>query len=187
MGGLCTDPALLGQHPMRTWSATQSVVALSSAEAELYTIAEGASRALALQAMMREMGVPVNLVFATDSSASEGFASTRGLGHMRHLEVKDLWLQELVQSGRLSLVKVRSEENPADVLTKYQDRWTLCRLLALGGIEVVTVQVPDRAEGGVNPSGHKVFQCQLHLRAKSLVCSLINGVPNAMAFGSRRS
>ena len=101
-----------------------------------------------MQAMMCEMGAPVSLVVATDSSAAKGFASTRGLGRMRHLEVKDLWLQGLVQCGRLSLVKVRSEHNPADILTKYQDRWTARRLLDLAGIEVVTVQVPDRAEGG---------------------------------------
>ena len=143
-GGL----VMLGEHPMRAWSATQPVVALSSAEAELYSMAEGAARGLALQAMMCEMGAPVSLVVATDSSAAKGFASTRGLGRMRHLEVKDLWLQGLVQCGRLSLVKVRSEHNPADILTKYQDRWTARRLLDLAGIEVVTVQVPDRAEGG---------------------------------------
>ena len=143
-GGL----VMLGQHPLRTWSVTQSVVALSSAEAELYSMTEGASRGLALQSMLREMGVSVDLVVATDSSAAKTFASTRGLGRMRHLEVKDLWLQGLVQCGRLSLEKVRGDINPADVMTKYLDRALIQKLLALGGIAVVTAESSARAEGG---------------------------------------
>ena len=132
-GGL----VMLGRHPLRTWSATQSVVALSSAEAELYSMTEGASRGLAIQSMLREMCVSVHLVVATDSSAAKAFAATRGLGRMRHLEVKDLWLQELVKSGRLSLEKVLGCLNPADAMTKYLDRASLQKQLALGGITVV--------------------------------------------------
>ena len=132
-GGL----VMLGRHPLRTWSATQSVVALSSVEAELYSMTEGASRGLAIQSMLREMCVSVHLVVATDSSAAKAFAATRGLGRMRHLEVKDLWLQELVKSGRLSLEKVLGCLNPADAMTKYLDRASLQKQLALGGITVV--------------------------------------------------
>ena len=58
----------------------------------------------------------------TDSSAAKGFASQRGLGRMRHLEVKDLWLQEAVCRGRLGLCKVKGDENPADIFTKYLGR-----------------------------------------------------------------
>ena len=140
--------AMLGRHPLRAWSVTQSVVAVSSAEAELYSMAEGASRGLALQSMLREMSVKVDLVVATDAKAAKTFAATRGLGRMRHLEVKDLWIQGLVQSGRLSLEKIRGEVNPADVLTKYLDRATIQRLLALGGISVAAVAETDCAEGG---------------------------------------
>ncbi len=85
-GGL----AMLGRHPVKTWSATQSVVATSSAEAELYSMAEGASRGLGFQTMLQELGVEAELAVSTDSSAAKAFASTRGLGRMRHVEVKDL-------------------------------------------------------------------------------------------------
>ena len=46
---------MAGWHPLRTWSSTQKVVATSSAEAELYSAAEGALRGLGLQSMLREM------------------------------------------------------------------------------------------------------------------------------------
>ena len=139
---------MLGQHPVRTWSTTQPVVAMSSAEAELYSMTEGASRGLDFQSMLREMGVEAAMTVLTDASSAKAFASTRGLGRMRHVEVKDLWLQALVKEGRVILSKVSGDQNPADVMTKYLDRATVTRLLALGGIHVVPAEVSDRAEGG---------------------------------------
>ena len=85
---------MLGWHPLRTRSSSQSVVATSSAEAELYSAAEGS--------MLQEMGVQASLAVSTDSASAKSFASTRGLGRMRHLEVKDLWLQALVKDCRVT-------------------------------------------------------------------------------------
>jgi hypothetical protein len=146
-GGL----AMLGRHPLKTWSATQPVVATSSCEAELYSASEGAGRGLALQTMLSELGEETSLQLYLDSSAAKGFASTRGLGRMRHVEVKDLWLQGAVHKGRLKLFKVRGEVNPADVMTKYLDRAAVTRLLARVCISVGQVVRDDRAEGGCQP------------------------------------
>ena len=111
-------------------------------------MAEAASRGLGLQSMLRKLGAEVSLVVLTDFSAAKPFASTRGLGRVRHIEVKDLWLQTFVRDGRVSLAKVRSECNPADVMTKYLDRAAVTNLLALGGLQVVPAVACDRAEGG---------------------------------------
>ena len=59
------------------------------------------------------------VVMATDSSSAKYCASRRGLGKMRHIDVKDLWLQEAVCRGRVKLQKIDGEKNPADLLTKY--------------------------------------------------------------------
>ena len=120
----------------------------SSAEAELYSTAEGASRGLGLQSMLQEMGVQASLAVSTDSSSAKSFASTRGLGRMRHLEVKDLWLQALVKDGRVTLRKIPGSYNVSDVLTKYSDVACCTRLLGLAGIRVVPVEDSDRAERG---------------------------------------
>ena len=37
---------------------------------------------------------------------------------MRHLEIRDLWLQKEVQDGKLEISKVPGEKNPADLMTK---------------------------------------------------------------------
>ena len=139
---------MLAKHPLKAWSSTQSVVAMSSAEAELYSACDGACRGLGLQTMLGELGANAGLSLFLDSSAAKAFASTRGIGRMRHLSVKTLWLQGAVHRGRLRLFKVWGEINPADVLTKYQDRASLQRLLALAGICVDPVVRDDQVEGG---------------------------------------
>ena len=139
---------VLGKHPLRAWASTQTVVATSSAEAELYSLAEAASRGLGLQSTLREYGRETILVAYTDSSAAKSFAMTRGLGKMRHLQVKDLWIQDLIKAGRIRVEKIAGEQNPADAMTKFHDRSTIARLLASVGISVGSASGPDRSEGG---------------------------------------
>ena len=111
---------VLGRHCLRTWSTTQPVVAMSAAEAEYYSMVEGATRAIGLKAMLSELGCCVHaVVISTDSSSAKSFASRRGLGKMRHIDVKELWLQEAVCRGKIRLHKVLGTANPADLFTKY--------------------------------------------------------------------
>ena len=111
---------MLGKHCLRTWCATQPVHALSVAGVEYYALVEGSSRCLGLQTMLKELGVEASVVvLSTDSSSAKSFASRRGLGRMRHIEVKELWLQEAVRRGRIQLKKVDGAVNPADLFTKY--------------------------------------------------------------------
>ena len=42
-----------------------------------------------------------------------------------HLEVRHLWLQELVRKGLIEVMKVPGTINPADMLTKYLDGNTI--------------------------------------------------------------
>ena len=100
---------------------TQLPIALSSAEAEYYSMVEGAVKAIGLRTMLGELGVahagPVMLF--SDSSAARAFAARRGLGRMRHVDTRTLWLQAAVQKQTIELGRVLGRENPADMLTKY--------------------------------------------------------------------
>ena len=111
----------LGNHCIKTWSCTQGAYALSSAEAEFYAMIEGTTRAKGLHTLARELGFVdlANVVkLGTDSSAAKSFVSRRGLGRMRHLEIRDLWLQQQVRDGLVEVSKVPGERNPADLMTK---------------------------------------------------------------------
>ena len=63
----------------------------------------------------------------TDSSAAKSFVAKRGLGRMRHLE--ELWLQHEVGAGKVVVVKVPGEQNPADAVTKFLSREELVERL----------------------------------------------------------
>ena len=58
----------------------------------------------------------------TDSSAAKSFVNRRGLGKMRHIEVRDLWLHQEVGAWRVIIVKVLGDRNPADLMTKVLGR-----------------------------------------------------------------
>ena len=112
----------LGSHCLKTWSATQGAVALSSAEAEFYAMVDGVMRAKWAVTIARELGCEIHggaLVLGTDSAAAKSFVSRRGLGKMRHLEVRDLWLQEEVLKGNVRVEKIPGDRNPADLMTKF--------------------------------------------------------------------
>ena len=112
---------MLGHHCIKTWSCTQGAYALSSAEAELYGTVEGVIRAKGLVSLAKEIGfLDLSLVIrmGVDSNAAKQFVARRGLGRMRHLDVKNLWLQKDVRDGLLEVIKIPGTENPADLMTK---------------------------------------------------------------------
>ncbi len=84
---------MLGKHCIKSWSSTQGAVALSSAEAEFYAMIEAVIRGKGI--LMQEIGFVATerIQLFTDSSAAKSFVSRTGLGRMKHLEIRDLWLQ----------------------------------------------------------------------------------------------
>ena len=108
-----------GSHLIKSWSKTQTVVALSSGEAEYYGMVKGASEALGLQAMLKDFDIYCSITVKSDASAAVSIANRRGFGKVRHIEVCQLWLQDKVRRGDIKIVKVGTHENLADALTKY--------------------------------------------------------------------
>ena len=90
---------MLGGHLIKSWCSTQSVVSLSSGEAEYYSIVKGASIGLGLRSMLGDFGVEVAIRVNTDASAAKGMANRRGLGKVRHIAVNQLWIQDRVARG----------------------------------------------------------------------------------------
>ena len=103
---------------LKSWSSTQATVALSSGEAEYYALVKGAAEGLGIQALMKDLGWKGKVRINVDASAAKSVASRVGIGKIRHLDVKFMWIQEAVRAGRIVIRKVRGVENPADILTK---------------------------------------------------------------------
>ena len=110
---------MLGKHMIKSWSSTQTGIALSSGEAEYYGLVKGASAAIGVRSMHEEMGIKVRVRVSTDASAAKGIASRRGLGKIRHVEIHQLWVQDKIANGEVEVRKVNGKENIADILTKH--------------------------------------------------------------------
>ena len=119
-GALC-----IGEHVIRTYCKQQKVVALSSAEAELYAMVAASAETLGLQAYARDLGMEMQCELFCDSAAALGIAQRAGIGKVRHLRTQGLWVQEVRVSGRITYLKVLGEKNPADLLTKYMPADTI--------------------------------------------------------------
>jgi len=104
------------------------VVATSSAEAEYYSLASGAIECLGVLSLLKEAGAPCSGQLRCDSSSGRALALREGFGRMKHVDVKMLWLQQVLSSGRLMLKATKGTENPADIGTKYLDASRLSTL-----------------------------------------------------------
>jgi len=109
---------LMGQHCIRHSSNMQSTVALSSGESEYYALVKAASTGLGTQSLLEDWGIVIPLLVVSDSSAARGHVSRRGLGKMRHIQTRYLWLQERVGEGHVKINAILGKLNPSDMLTK---------------------------------------------------------------------
>ena len=110
---------------IKGWSNTQSVIALSSGEAEYYGLVRGTSIGIGIRGLMQDFGRETRVRTSTDSSAAVGISKRRGLGKVRHIELNQLWIQDKVSKGEIEVRKVRGEDNLADALTKHVDQTSL--------------------------------------------------------------
>ena len=96
-----------------SYSRRQNVVSLSSGEAEYYAAASGASEGVYLKNIVQFLtGKPVRLVLRCDSQAARGMIQRQGVqGSVKHMSLKVLWLQDLCQSGILSITAVQTRYN----------------------------------------------------------------------------
>ena len=114
-GGAVFWDGFLIQH----WARTQGSVSQSSCESEMIALSVGASEGKFVQSMLAELGKEVNpICLYSDSSSAVALTFRRGMGRLRHLAIKQLWLQEETKAGRVSIFRVTSEDNVADVFTK---------------------------------------------------------------------
>jgi hypothetical protein len=104
---------------LKMWSSTQSVIALSSAEAELYAMVKGAAQTVGMMTMAVDFGLKLNGKVDSDASAAIAIVHRHGLGKLRHINVQYLWLQDKVRLKELIVGKVAGLENPADLMTKH--------------------------------------------------------------------
>ena len=110
---------MIGKHLVKSWSSTQGPISLSSGEAEFYGVVKASGVALGYQALLRDLGVGLPVRVWTDSTATMGICGRSGLGKLRHVDTRSLWVQQRVRDRTLEIRKVHGDINPADLFTKH--------------------------------------------------------------------
>jgi hypothetical protein len=93
------------------------------------------------------MGYEVEVTIWTDSTVGKSVASRRGLGKLRHVELKYLWIQDVMKEGRLKVRKVDGANNVADHLTKGKSGSEMARMLRGAGAVVEERRVAAEISG----------------------------------------
>ena len=118
-----------GDCTLSEFSRGQAIQALSSAEAEYYAAVSVAADGLHLQQVLDHMKIKTVVRIRMDSSAGKAIAQRLGVGRVRCLDVRTLWLQTKVRDKKLVVIKQAGESNLADIGTKSLagPRFTLLR------------------------------------------------------------
>ena len=67
--------------------------------------------------VLREFGIQSNVVGRCDSAAARGIANRSGVGRLKHLELKQIWIQQYVKERKVRIEWIPRSVNPADGLT----------------------------------------------------------------------
>eukprot|EP00435_Cladocopium_sp_Y103_P011431 s2868_g3.t1 len=110
---------LLGGSYMYGSSRTQRVVSLSSCESELHgmvsTLADGIFLRRCAEFLTK---ATIEHILYTDSSSARQLAQRQGVGKIKHLDAKILWIQSKVQEKSVVLSQISTVWNVSDAGTK---------------------------------------------------------------------
>ena len=124
-----------GKHMIRSWSRAQNLVALSSAEAELYGTVRASGELLGIRSLARDFGHFLRGRLYADASAALGIIHRQGLGKLRHLDTNALWVQQAARMKLIEFLKILGTDNPADMLTKHLPEEPRSRHAARVGVQ----------------------------------------------------
>ena len=93
---------------------------------------------------MIDLGIELLVRMSFDSIGTKGSASKRGVGGVRHIEARTLWLQHAVERQLISLRKVQGKVNPTDIGAKILTAVGVWANLAIMGMKPVAGQAKSQ-------------------------------------------
>ena len=102
-----------------SFSRTQKATASSSCEAELYALSGTCSEAILIGRLFEFLtGENVRTEIRCDSSSARQWSQRRGIGRLKHVDVRLCQLQDWVRENTISIGTVKTVLNVADLNTK---------------------------------------------------------------------
>ena len=99
----------------------KAAISLSSCEAEFYAACACAGELLGLAELFKELHYDVAVRLEMDSDSARHILQRRGPGGLKHIEIICLAIQQWVREKRLSVSRVDTKNNTADLFTKHVD------------------------------------------------------------------
>ena len=103
---------------LTTLSRTQQTVSLSSAEGELYALTTGVVEGMVTKHLVQELGHEVIIMNHIDDKSSKAWASKRGLGRIKHVMLRYMNVQDVMEKKLANLAYISTKQNKADLMTK---------------------------------------------------------------------
>ena len=158
---------LLAGCPVQWESKKQSLMALSTAEAELTALLEGLQAGRSVRALVELLLPKVNLEIYNDNRAAVVLGSGSGGGwRTRHLRIRASCLAEALRVGELTLEHRAGSALWADALTKplpSQSLERFCFGVLLKPLEAVDIkkEIQVLAEGGRRKNDQVCYTCMM--------------------------
>ena len=122
-----------------SWSSRlQSIVALSTTEAEFVAAVSAGQEMLWLRNLLTEFGFDVSAASRLridNLSALSVAKNPEHHGRMKHLDLRFYWLRDEVTKGRIEVEHLRTADMPADILTKSLPRPKVLDMVKMLGLE----------------------------------------------------
>ena len=119
--------------PILWRSCLQPIMALSMTEVEYIDVTEVVKEALWLKGLALKMGLAREAVrvYCDNQSALLFAQNSVYQARMKYIDIRYHQIRELMEKGKVELVKVHTKKNPADALTKVlsQDSFRKCMTL----------------------------------------------------------
>ena len=101
----------------------QTAISLSSCEAEFYAASACARELLVLAQLIKELHYNVSVRLEMDSVSARHILQRKRPGGLTHIEIRCLAIQQWIREKRLSVGRVNTKNNTADLFTKEFESW----------------------------------------------------------------
>jgi hypothetical protein len=121
-----------------SWSSRlQGIVALSTTEAEYVAATSAGQEILWLRNLLGELGYKFSSpssLYIDNQSALSVAKNPEHHGRMKHLDLRLYWLRDEVEKGNINLIHLRTDEMPADIMTKAMGRIKVGEMVKMIGL-----------------------------------------------------
>lgn len=127
----------MGTGAISWQSRLQSIVALSTTEAEYVAATTAGQEILFLRNLLHSFGYKFDspsTLYIDNQSALQVAKNPEHHGRMKHLDLRFYWLRDEVEKGSIRLEHIRTDEMPADLLTKSLQRVKVQRFAEMMGL-----------------------------------------------------